>query len=154
MAFLEVINKRKKENDLMFKTLIPLQDVKIDYFTQDKGVNVSEMSQIEKQDEVEKLDVSKEELGTRTLFEYLEGIRKISECVEVYYPEFYSSKGNADGVYSISMDEYNDIIGLNFKILRLKKTEFIEQEYDETEEETACFIVQDEFDESWEWEEE
>lgn len=153
MAFLEVINKRKKENELMFKTMIPLQDVKIDYFTQDKGVNVSAMAQIEKQDEVEKIDVSEEELGSRTLFEYLEGIRKISECVEVYYPEFYSSEGNKEGVFSISIDEYNDIIGLDFKILRLKKTVVVEQEYDDTEEETACFLVQDEFVESWEWEE-
>lgn len=157
MAFLEVINKRKAENELMFKTMIPLQDVKLDYYTQDKTVNTSEMEHKEQQteeDSITRLVIGNDELSELSLFEWLKSIREEHPEVEVTYPDNYSSAGNPEGVTSISIDEYNDIIALDFKILRLKKQVQTEELYDDTEEESACFIVQDDFDESWEWEEE
>ena len=154
MAFLEVINKRKAENELMFRTMIPLQDVKVDYYTQDKGVNVSAMEMKHEDDKLTTIYIDPYDLKTKSLYELMKNIRETNECVQVYYPEDYSSPDhNDENVKSISIDEYDDIIKLDFKILRIKKdVKVIDEMVDEDE--SACFIVQDEFDESWEWEEE
>ena len=121
MAFLEVINKRKAENELMFKTMIPLQDVKPDYYTQDKSANVSEMEHQEEEERITKLVIGPDELSELSLYEWLKSTREQHTEVEVHYPDTYTSNGNPENVTSISIDEYNDIIALDFKILRLKK---------------------------------
>ena len=149
MAFVEVINKRKAEEKKMFQTMIPLQDVKVDYYTQDREYNASSIDDFEPVSDIFIADLSDMDLKDGELYEHVVKLAKQHANLHIMYPENYPC--NIDDRNSISMDEYMKIMSVNHDLLRITKKIQEPEVKEEFDEDDVCFLIDDEV-QDWEWE--
>jgi hypothetical protein len=144
MAFVEVINKRKKDNTDLMDNMIPLQDLKPEHFSYGKFLRESTFNP----DELKVLEgmsyivLLEEDLIKESLFELMQALREKHDKVHVTYPLNYK----------ISIEEYNNITGLNFTTLNLIKEVLDEEVLSCDESEEGIFeFADEEFEDFGEW---
>jgi hypothetical protein len=140
MAFVEVINKRKKDNSDLMDNMIPLQDLKPEHFGYSK---FERSSSYYPNEEDERTYFIIDNVKT-SLYDQLKIIRETNDAVHVTYP----------ANYSLSIDEFTLIDSLKFDKLTLIKQKEAEECFNSSDDEDTCFAFADEEFEDWgEWSE-
>lgn len=154
MAFVEVINKRKKEEADLADNIISLQELSLKNY--DKHINTSRYYPDEHEqdttDYYEFLSVNDfvfEGNVCGTLLELLTNIRNYYIRNGIEKPKVHITYPSD---YRISMDEYNAINELGFDLISLVKPKEKEVELELDSEDKKCFLFSEEEFEDWgEW---
>lgn len=141
MAFVEVINKRKKDNTDLMDNMIPLQDLKPEHFGYSKFERSS--SYFPGEEDIRNYFVISD-MDSKSLYDHLKDIKDSGiDNIHVTYPIDYK----------MSLEEFDLIKTLQFSKMDLIRQKEVE-EVMSSEDEDACFAFADEEFEDWgEWSE-
>lgn len=138
MAFVEVINKRKKDNTDLMDKVIPLNELKPEHFSYSKFIRESTYNN-DVEDDMTYINITKIDTS---LFLELKKLREDLDSVHVTYPKDYN----------LSIDEYDKIKTLNFKTLNIIKQKNNDILIPDENSDEDCFVFSDEDFEEWgEW---